>query len=136
MKCKITKSIIKPFMSFGKMPLANGFLSEKDFKKEFFYNLEVGFSKKLSLLQINEHPKPTQMFNKSYPFFTGSSKFMQIHFQNYANFINKKLKIGSNLIEIGSNDGTFLSNFDEKKINVLGIEPSKNVCLNFYCYLN
>ena len=127
MKCKITKSIIKPFMSFGKMPLANGFLSEKDFKKEFFYNLEVGFSKKLSLLQINEHPKPTQMFNKSYPFFTGSSKFMQIHFQNYANFINKKLKIGSNLIEIGSNDGTFLSNFDEKKINVLGIEPSKNV---------
>ena len=30
MKCKITKSIIKPFMSFGKMPLANGFLSEKN----------------------------------------------------------------------------------------------------------
>ena len=115
MKCKITNEKIKPFMSFGKMPLANGFLNKKDFNNEFFYDLQVGFSNKLSLFQINEHPKPTQMFNKKYPFFTGSSKFMKIHFKNYANYIKKHIQPGSKLIEIGSNDGTFLSNFDKKK---------------------
>jgi methylation protein EvaC len=31
------------------------------------------------------------------------------------------------LIEIGSNDGTFLSNFKKTKINVFGFEPSRNV---------
>ena len=127
MKCKITVKKINPFMSFGKMPLANGFLKKKDFPKEFFYNLEIGFSNKLSLFQINDHPSPPQMFNKKYPFFTGSSNFMKIHFKNYSNYIKKKISNGSKLIEIGSNDGTFLSNFDKKKFDVVGVEPSKNV---------
>ena len=29
MKCKITNSEMEPFMSFGKMPIANGFLKER-----------------------------------------------------------------------------------------------------------
>ena len=36
MKCKITNEPITPFMSFGKMPIANGFIERKDFSKEFF----------------------------------------------------------------------------------------------------
>ena len=48
MKCKITDEKLNPFMSFGKMPSANGFLDKKDFDKEFFYEMEVGFSKKIS----------------------------------------------------------------------------------------
>ena len=128
MICKITKNKIKPFMSFGKMPIANGFLKKKNFKKEFFFKMEVGFSKKLSLFQLNDHPKPKLMFNKNYPFFTGSSKGMVKHFKEYSNWIKRNyLKRKKNLIEIGSNDGTFLKNFDKKKFNILGIEPSSNV---------
>ena len=73
MKCKITNKSISPFMSFGKMPIANGFLDKKDFPQEFFFNMEVGFNEDLSLFQLNDHPKPEAMFNKNYPFFTGSS---------------------------------------------------------------
>ena len=51
MKCKITGKKIVPFMSFGKMPIANGFLNKKDFDKEFFFDLKVGFSDKFSLFQ-------------------------------------------------------------------------------------
>ena len=128
MICKITKKKIKPFMSFGKMPIANGFLKKKDFKKEYFFNMEVGFSKDISLFQLNNHPKPKLMFNKNYPFFTGSSKGMINHFKKYSNWIKKNyLKNKSNLIEIGSNDGTFLSNFKGNNFNTLGIEPSANV---------
>ena len=129
MHCKITKKKIKPFMSFGKMPIANGFLKKSDFNKEFFFNMEVGFSKEISLFQLNNHPAPKQMFNKNYPFFTNSSKGMVKHFKLYADWIKKRYQKNlKNLIEIGSNDGTFLKNFNNKKFNLLGFEPSKNVC--------
>tara|TARA_B110001452_G_scaffold186971_1_gene157430 strand:- start:1414 stop:2610 length:1197 start_codon:yes stop_codon:yes gene_type:complete len=128
MICKITKKKLKPFMTFGKMPIANGFLKKKYFKKEYFFEMEVGFSKKVSLFQLNNHPKPKMMFNENYPFFTGSSKGMINHFKNYAGWIKKNyLKKNYNLIEIGSNDGTFLNNFKNSKIKTLGIEPSSNV---------
>ena len=117
-------------MTFGKMPIANGFLKKSEFKKEYFFKMEVGFSKDISLFQINNHPKPEQMFNNNYPFYTGSSKFMVEHFQKYSKWIlnnfGKKLK---NLVEVGSNDGTLLSNFKNTRINVLGYEPSKNVAM-------
>ena len=129
MYCKITKKKIKPFMSFGKMPIANGFLKKSHFKKEYFFNMEVGFSKEMSLFQLNNHPAPKQMFNKNYPFFTSSSKGMVNHFKSYANWVKKKYQKNlKNLVEIGSNDGTFLKNFKNKGINLVGFEPSKNVC--------
>jgi methylation protein EvaC len=128
MKCKVTNKKIEPFMSFGKMPIANGFIEKKDFNNEFFYNMEVGFSEDLSLLQLNDHPEPKSMFNEKYPFFTSSSNYMKVHFKEYAEWMNKKyLKSKSNLIEIGSNDGTFLKNFNNTSINAFGYEPSKNV---------
>ncbi len=128
MICKITGKKIKPFMSFGTMPIANGFLSKKHFKNEFYFKMEVGYSKKLSLFQLNDHPAPKLMFNNNYPFFTSSSKFMVNHFRDYSIWIKKNyFKNVKNIIEIGSNDGSFLKNFKSRKTNILGVEPSKNV---------
>jgi methylation protein EvaC len=128
MRCKITKRLIFPFMSFGKMPIANGFIKKKDFNKEFFFKMEVGFNEELSLFQLNDHPKPEKMFNENYPFFTGSSEYMKVHFENYAKFVKKNfLKSNSKIIEIGTNDGTFLKNFSKDKIKMMGFEPSANV---------
>ncbi len=115
-------------MSFGKMPIANGFIEKEKFDKEFFFEMEVGFSENLSLFQLNDHPKPESMFNEKYPFFTGSSEYMKKHFKNFSDFIKKDyLRSESKIIEIGSNDGTLLKNFLDKKENILGFEPSKNV---------
>ena len=112
MICKLSKKKIKPFMSFGKMPIANGFIAENNFKDEYFYNMEVGFSEDISLFQLNDHPKPEVMFNDSYPFFSGSSEYMKNHFKKYADFLKENfLKSNSKIIEIGSNDGTMLKNF-------------------------
>ncbi len=128
MKCKITNSQMSPFMSFGKMPIANGFLSKEDFKSEFFFDLEVGFSKDICLFQLKDHPTPKQMFNDKYPFFTGSSQAMKFHFKEYADFIKKEfINSNSKIIEIGSNDGTFLNNFKDSNLDYIGFEPSSNV---------
>ena len=128
MKCKVTGKKIDPFMSFGRMPIANGFLNKDKFNEEFFFEMEVGFSDNLSLFQLNDHPKPTMMFNENYPFFTGSSQQMKLHFKNYANWIKRyHPNTIKNIIEIGSNDGTFLKNFNSNDYNTLGFEPSGNV---------
>ena len=136
-------------MSFGKMPMANGFLRKKNFNREFFYNLEVGFCKKNYLFQINDHPKSPKIFSDNYPFFTSQSKYMTLHFERYFFWLKKNSYINrfSNCIEIGSNDGTFLKNFKKNKIKCTGYEPAKNVVMhknnkgldvinNFFSYKN
>ena len=127
MKCKITNKSLNPFMSFGKMPIANGFIKKEDFPKEFFFDMEVGFNEDISLFQLNDHPKPENMFNENYPFFTSSSEHMKIHFKEYSKYIKKFLNGKSKIIEIGSNDGTFLKNLVNDDHKILGFEPSKNV---------
>ena len=115
-------------MSFGLMPILNIFIKKKNFKKEFLFNMEVGFSKEVSLLQLNDHPKPKIMFNKNYPFFTSSSKYMIDHFKEYSKWVKKYyFKNAKKVIEIGSNDGTLIKNFKSNQTEILGIEPSKNV---------
>jgi methylation protein EvaC len=126
MKCRITKEKCKAFLDFGKMPIANGFLKKKDFKKEYFFNLKVAFNEKLSLFQLVSNPEPKKMFNKNYPFYTSSSKYMIEHFKKYSKWIKKKyLSKHGNLLELGSNDGTFLENFSSNF--TVGFEPSKSV---------
>ena len=127
MKCKFSGEIIKPFMTFGRMPIANGFLKKENFNKEFFYEMKVGFNKKYALFQLDEHPEPKKMFHKNYPFYTSSSKSMVEHFKKYALWSKKFLRSNSKVIELGSNDGTFLKNFKNTNIDAIGFEPSKNV---------
>ena len=128
MKCKVSGKKITPFMSFGKMPMANGFLESQEFNDEFFYELEVGFSEDNFLFLVNDHPKSNKIFNDKYPFYTHKSSYMVSHFKDYFNWIKKNfIKTNSKIIEIGSNDGTFLKNFKSENIGHLGFEPSKNV---------
>jgi methylation protein EvaC len=127
MKCRVCNTIITPFMSFGKMPIANGFLKKNQITKEYFYNLETCFCKFCKTFQIKKQPNPKKMFHGNYPFFSSLSKGMTKHFQLLSSKIKKKYIKNINLfvIELGCNDGIFLKNFKEYKH--LGIEPSKNV---------
>ena len=64
------------------------------------------------------------MFNNKYPYRSSMSKTMIRSFKNLSIKIKKKFK-PKKILEIGSNDGSFLKNFD-KKISV-GIEPCANI---------
>lgn len=115
-------------MSFGKMPMANQFLTEEQFANEFFYDLEVGFSEKYYLFQVNDHPVSQNIFNDDYPFYTCKSDYMINHFRVFSDWIKKNyLKSTSRVIEIGANDGSFLKNFKIKDIIHCGFEPSKKI---------
>ena len=117
-------------MSFGQMPIANGFLTKEQFKGEYFFEMEVAFCSKCKMFQLVNQPEREQMFNENYAFFSGTSKAMGLHFEKFANHILDdyiKDVMGPFVVEVGSNDGSMLKHFANKGIRHLGIEPSANV---------
>jgi len=116
-------------MTFGKMPIANGFLSTDNFASEYFFELKPAFCKNCLTFQIEEQPDPDRMFHDHYAFFSRTSKFMQLHFKAYADWVYNNHLSGDDLfvVEIGSNDGIMLENFANRGVRHLGIEPSANV---------
>ena len=129
MKCRVCNNHIDPFISFGDMPIANGFLLEKEFKDEYFFELATAFCEKCFTVQLVTQPDPNLMFHDNYAFFSKTSKSMQSHFKEFANWIiaNYLKNKDPFIIELGSNDGILLENFLNNKIRHLGVEPSANV---------
>ena len=128
MECRICKTAVTPFMTFGKMPIANGFLSSPKPTDEYFFELAPVFCDQCKTFQILEQPDPEKMFHDHYAFFSRTSKRIVQHFQEYAAWV-KKNYLGTNpfVVELGSNDGILLENFARDGIAHLGVEPSANV---------
>ena len=129
MKCRICQHAILPFMTYGRMPIANGFLAPAQFKDEHFFELKPTFCDHCFTFQLEEQPAPELMFHDQYAFFSRTSKFMQQHFKAYADWVcDHHLKSGERfVVEIGSNDGIMLENFAKRGVRHLGVEPSANV---------
>jgi methylation protein EvaC len=116
-------------MSFGKMPIANGFLTEEQFSSEYFFELQVAFCENCKMVQLVEQPAREKMFNENYAFFSGTSMAMAIHFKEFADHVMTDYLPSDNpfVVEIGSNDGIMLQHFKGENIRHLGVEPSDNV---------
>ena len=128
MECRVSGQKLVEVVDFGKQPLGNGFLSKEQFTKEYFFHMKVGFDEESMMLQLYEQPNPEYMFHEEYAFFSSTSKYMQNHFQEWAeSVISKEDTAGKFVVEIGCNDGILLENFSNKSIKCLGVEPSKNV---------
>ncbi len=127
--CLICNSTIYPFVNYGQMPIANGFLNVDEFDKEHFFTMQVAHCEKCGMVQLVETPDRNMMFNESYAFFSGTSESMKEHFQRFAVDIKDRFLAVDDpfVVELGSNDGIMLQNFAEWSIRHLGIEPSSNV---------
>jgi len=113
------------FLDLGLQPLANNYLTKKDLKKkEKKYRLKVGINLITKLVSINKPLSSKIMFNNKYPYRSSMSKTMIKSFVELSKLINKKFN-PKKILEIGSNDGSFIKNFSKKKVT--GIEPCANV---------
>ena len=116
---------MKKFLDLGYQPLANSYLNSKNlYIKEKKFKLVVGFDKNNYLVSILNTVPKEMMFNKDYPYKSSESLTMRDAFKKLSNKIKKKFKPNT-ILEIGSNDGTFINNFNKKK--VIGVEPCKNL---------
>lgn len=127
--CLICKTLIEPFISFGKMPIANGFLIPKQYPEEYFFELKVAFCRHCKMVQLAELVDERKMFHENYAFFSSTSVRMGEHFQCFAQGVIKDYLAPSDpfVVEIGSNDGIMLQHFAHAGVRHLGIEPSANV---------
>lgn len=127
--CLICNTPIEPFMSFGKMPIANGFLIPEQYPKEHFFELATAFCPHCKMVQLTELVDERKMFHENYAFFSSTSVRMAEHFQRFAEGVMKEYLEPSDpfVVEIGSNDGIMLQNFAHANVRHLGIEPSANV---------
>ena len=127
--CHICNSPVEPFISFGKMPIANGFLSPEEFESEYFFELKVGFCEECKMVQLTELVDREKMFHDHYAFYSSTSSRMTVHFKNLADIVRQKYLRDTDpfVVEIGSNDGIMLQNFAKAGIRHLGVEPSANV---------
>ena len=128
-KCLICAGTIEPFISFGRMPIANGFLSSSQFADEYFFELQVAFCPDCGMVQLVEQVDPEKMFHENYAFFSSTSAGMSAHFKKLAELtMRDHLKSRDPfVVEIGSNDGITLQHFAGAGLRHLGIEPSLNV---------
>ena len=112
----------KKFLDLGLQPIANSFLRERK-KKEFKYNLSIGFDTKNFLVSLMQPVNPRKQYTNLYAHRASESKTARKSFKDVALDLQRRFKPKLSM-EIGSNDGVFIRNF--KKNKIISIEP----CLN------
>ncbi len=127
LQCRICKSLeLKKVFSLGKQPLANQFLKDPIKVKE--YPLDLYRCQHCTLLQLGYVVKKEEMYDE-YFYVPSISKTYLRHFEDLAKKLIKRigLKKGSLIVDIGGNDGSLLNEFKKRGMEVMNIEPAKNI---------
>ena len=129
-KCRISDSKkLVQVLDLGLQPLANS-LKKIQFGDEEKYPLTLSFCEKSSLLQLNETVKKEILFDR-YVWVTSTSATAKNYAQIFYKSVIKDIPLDKSkdiIIEIASNDGTFLKPFLSNGFKkVLGIDPAKNI---------
>jgi len=117
-KCRICNSInIVKFLSLGTQPWCDNFLRESDLSKsEPTYPLELFFCNDCTLVQLG-YTVPKETMFVDYVYLSGTTRSLKEHFKSTAAHIVKKFHLSSKdlILDIGSNDGTFLEQFKKSR---------------------
>ena len=112
-------------LDLGYQPLCNEFLPADDAPApQTFYPLCLCYCHECSLAQL-DYVIPTEVaFGDQYTYLTGSSESLIKYFTDLAQRLVEQFQLqpGDTVIEIGSNDGTFLKAFQSLGMDVLGID--------------
>jgi C-methyltransferase C-terminal domain/Putative zinc binding domain/Methyltransferase domain len=118
---------LRPFLSLGRVPIANALLTAADLaREEPRYPLEVGFCESCSLVQLLFALPADAIFDESYPYFSSFSEDLLAHAKAHVEGLLAAGRLGPDrlLVEVASNDGYLLRHAVERGVPVLGIEPT------------
>jgi novobiocin biosynthesis protein NovU/D-mycarose 3-C-methyltransferase len=120
-----TDEHLLPVFDLGLQPPPNDFKRATD-PHCGFYPLKVLFCPRCGLAQLSVAVDPVELYG-NYAYTTSQSKTMQEHFLSLITQIKAVHKLG-NVLEIGSNDGTFLEFLKNNGADkVIGIDPAQNL---------
>lgn len=129
-RCRICKGDrLTMFLSLGSQPHCNSFLrAEQLGGSEPHWPLELLYCADCHLVQLSCVVDPEIMFS-NYVYVSGTTTTLPAHFRrSAANLIERFATPHSALVvDIGSNDGTFLQAFKDLGLRVQGVDPATNV---------
>ena len=132
MNCRNCHSLkLKKIVNIGKQPISSVFYKSKKNKLNK-YSLDLFLCRVCSLVQFNKSAPIDMMYGLNYGYQSNLSQLMVNNLEKKFSFLKKKfLKKNSSVLDIGSNDGTFL-NFFKKSNFLVGIDPSIKKFINNY----
>lgn len=120
---------LEQVLDLGYQPLCNEFMpGDATNGPQTYFPLCLCYCHSCSLVQL-DYVIPTEYtFGNQYTYLTGSSKSLVDYYSAMAKKLVGKLGLnpGDIVLEIGSNDGTFLKEFQTLGMQVLGIEGARH----------
>ena len=121
--CRLCGSDLETSVDLGEHPIVNKLLEKPRQVKK--YPMQVGGCKQCGLFQILE-PIDALEFYTNYD--NGSSVKREPHLHKLLDQLSSILSTDAKIIDIGCNDGKFLSHLRETGFtNLIGLEPTKNM---------
>jgi SAM-dependent methyltransferase len=120
---------LRPILSLGETPLANALLSAEQLgHPEPRFPLELVLCTSCSLVQITATVPAEQLFGE-YLYFSSFSDTMLRHACALVDRViaERGLASGNRVVEIASNDGYLLQYYQKAGVQVLGVEPARNI---------
>lgn len=118
---------LKLILDLGTMPRSDGLIEpSKATQAETLVPLRLGYCAKCSLVQLFETRPQEEMFGDEYLYFSSYSTDLLKHSRDHVLDLIEERELDENsfVVEVASNDGYLLSNFVEKGVPVLGIDPA------------
>ncbi|GAA2898716.1 class I SAM-dependent methyltransferase [Streptosporangium fragile] len=116
-------------VSFGLVPLANGFLDPADsYDDEPYYPLGVISCRSCRLLSVT-HVVDPEILYRDYPYVTSDSDTITRHMRYVAETCRERFALPPDglVVEIGSNTGAQLVAFRDAGMRTLGVDPARNL---------
>jgi SAM-dependent methyltransferase len=127
-RCQVCDSPdLDPILFLGYLPPVNTMpVIGSPLAEQPAYPAEMLFCKNCTLAQLGLIVDPAILFPPSYPYTSGTTKILRENFAELSREVDSlyPLKPKQLIIDIGSNDGTLLSNFQKNGVRVFGIEPT------------
>jgi C-methyltransferase C-terminal domain/Putative zinc binding domain/Methyltransferase domain len=114
-------------LSLGYMPPVNQMVAIGEVpRQQPWFPTNLFHCVKCDLVQLGLAVDPVIIFPPEYPYTSGTTKLLRDNFAELYSEASAMLKLGplDLVVDIGSNDGTLLSNFQNGGHRVLGIEPT------------
>ena len=128
MKCKFCNTTVeKPTFDIGNTAISNDLIPKDRLNSlEKTYPLIFYVCPLCLLAQTEQYKEGYEIFGDDYVYFSSCSSYWLKHAKQYVEDITTRLNLGKSsfVLEIASNDGYLLTNFVEKNIKCLGVEPT------------
>jgi hypothetical protein len=119
---------LRPVIFLGYLPPVNALRPlDRPADVESWFPAELLQCRRCHLVQLGFVADPKVIFPPDYPYTSGSTRILRENFAELYRSVTARMPLGAGdlVLDIGSNDGTLLSNFQAGGHRVVGIEPTQ-----------